>query len=154
MQWQTDIEHAWHVGDTLPSHNDACMVCGTDAPTTPLLAPFSVLESGEVGTRVRFDDRHQGAPMYAHGGMVAALLDDACGYVSFLVLRMFVTAHLQVDYRRPVVLGTEYVVRARCEGIEGRKVSLRAELRDADDDSIVAEASGLFVTVDVEHFRP
>jgi acyl-coenzyme A thioesterase PaaI-like protein len=105
-----------------------------------------------VGTRVRFDDRHQGAPFYAHGGVVAAVLDDACGYVSYLVLRMFVTAHLEVDYRRPVVLGQEYDVRARCIGIEGRKVRLAADL--LDEDRIVAEASGLFVTVDIDHFRP
>ena len=154
MAWDEHLtEHTWTAGDTLPSHNDHCMICGVDAPSSPLLEPFHVLEGGdEVGTRVRFDDRHQGAPFYAHGGAVAAVLDDACGYVSFLVVRMFVTAHLEVDYRRPVLLGTEYRVRARCTGIDGRKVHLAADLLDGDD--VIAEARGLFVTVDVEHFRP
>ena len=101
---------------------------------------------------MRFDERHQGAPLHAHGGMVAAVLDDACGYVSFLVTRIFVTAHLEVDYRSPVVLGEEYGVRAWCTGITGRKVEVRAELRQGDD--VLAEALGLFVTVDLDHFRP
>lgn len=153
MSWESDIlEHAWQVGDVLPVHNEGCMVCGPSSAGSPLLDPFTVRVGELVGARVRFDERHQGAPLYAHGGMVAAVLDDACGYVSFLVLRMFVTAHLEVDYRRPVVLGTAYDVRAWCTDIDGRKVQLRAELRDGDD--VVAEAAGLFVTVDVEHFRP
>jgi uncharacterized protein (TIGR00369 family) len=153
MAWEDDIvAHAWQPGDVLPRHNDACMVCGVDAPASPLVEEFRVVAEGEVGARVRFDDRHQGAPQFAHGGIVAAVLDDACGYVSFLLSRMFVTAHLEVDYRRPVVLGQQYDVRARCSDIDGRKVQLEAELIDAD--GVVADARGLFVTVDLEHFRP
>lgn len=155
MSWDSDIGvGAWQPGDALPAHNDGCMICGTTSASSPLVAPFRVLADDAVGTDVRFDDRHQGAPLYAHGGMVAAVLDDACGYVSFVVLRIFVTAHLEVDYRRPVLLGHVYAVRAWCEQVDGRKVHLRAELRDLADGTVVAEAKGLFVTVDLEHFRP
>lgn len=153
MDWAEDVKvHAWNVGESLPSHNESCMVCGRRSASSPLLGPFRVLEDEAVGTRVRFDERHQGAPTYAHGGMVAALLDDACGYQSFLVSRIFVTRHFEVDYFRPVVLGTEYDVRARCTSIDGRKVSLLAELLDGDE--VIAKADGLFITVDLDHFRP
>lgn len=154
MTWDDDIaRHEWQVGDELPSHNDDCIVCGRTSVTSPLVEHFMVRDADTVGATVRFDARHQGAPTYAHGGMVAAVLDDACGYVSFLVQRMFVTAHLEVDYRRPVVLEETYDVRARCSGIDGRKVHLEAELV-ALDGTIVAEGRGLFITVDIEHFRP
>lgn len=154
MAWQDDISTAhWHPGDELPSHNEGCMVCGIASPSSPLLDRWRVLAGGErVGTRIRFDDRHQGAPAYAHGGAVAALLDDAMGYVSFLVQRIFVTAHLEVDYRRPVLLGREYDVVAWCLDIDGRKVRATAELRDGD--TIIASGTGLFVVVDLEHFQP
>lgn len=152
VSWEDDITDAWKPGDELPLHNDACVICGTRSASSPLLSPFSVDDDNTVSARVRFDHRHQGAPHYAHGGMVAALLDDACGYMSFVLTRMFVTAHLEVDYRRPVVLEQEYRTRAWCESIEGRKVALAAEL--LDDDGVVAEGRGLFVTVDIEHFRP
>ncbi len=154
MSWDDDIvRHEWQIDEELPSHNDDCIVCGRTSATSPLVERFRVHDASTVGARVRFDARHQGAPFYAHGGMVAAVLDDACGYVSFLVQHMFVTAHLEVDYRRPVLLDHTYDVRARCSGIDGRKVSLEAELVDADG-TIVAQCSGLFITVDVEHFRP
>jgi acyl-coenzyme A thioesterase PaaI-like protein len=152
MDWDQHLEHAWNPGDELPSHNDGCMICGSESATSPLVEPFRVLDLSTVSGRVRFDDRHQGAPQYAHGGVVASVLDDACGYVSYLVLRMFVTAHLAVDYRRPVLLGETYDVIARCIEIDGRKITIAAELRD--DIGLVAEGVALMVTVDIEHFRP
>ena len=153
MAWEDDITaHEWSPGDVLPSHNDGCMICGSASDFSPLRAAWRVRAGARVGTTARFDGRHQGAPHYAHGGAVAALLDDAMGYVSFLVLRIFVTANLTVDYRRPVLLEHDYDVAAWCEDIDGRKVRLRAELRDGDE--VIAEASGLFIAVDVEHFRP
>jgi uncharacterized protein (TIGR00369 family) len=153
MAWDRDITASeWKPGDELPTHNDGCMVCGERSTSSPLLQRWHVLDGDRVGARARFDERHQGAPAYAHGGVVAAVLDDAMGYVSFLVLQIFVTASLQVDYRRPVLLGRDYEVVAWCERIEGRKVHLAAELRDAED--VVATARGLFVVVDIDHFRP
>lgn len=152
MDWDQHLEHAWNPGDALPSHNDACMICGSESATSPLLEPFRVIDLSTVGGRVQFDERHQGAPAYAHGGVVASVLDDACGYVSYLVLRMFVTAHLAVDYRRPVLLGEPYDVTARCIEIDGRKITIASELRD--DIGLVAESVALMVTVDIEHFRP
>lgn len=153
MAWDTDITASeWQPGDELPAHNDGCMVCGERSASSPLRDTWRVLKGERVGTRVRFDERHQGAPAYAHGGAVAAVLDDAMGYVSFLVLRIFVTAHLEVDYRRPVLLGRDYDVVAWSDGIDGRKVHLAAQL--LDDGEAIAEASGLFVAVDIEHFRP
>lgn len=153
MAWDVDITAAnWQPGDELPTHNDGCMICGSRSVSSPLLSPWRVIGPGLVGSTVRFDDRHQGAPTYAHGGAVAAVLDDAMGYVSFLVLHIFVTAHLEIDYRRPVLLGRDYDVVARCDEVDGRKVRLSGELRDGDE--VIAEGRGLFVIVDLDHFQP
>ncbi|MCB0877481.1 MAG: PaaI family thioesterase [Thermoleophilia bacterium] len=153
MAWDQDVvASTWQVGDQLPSHNDDCAVCGTDSSWTPLTTAWTVRPDDRVGAALRFDERHQGAPAYAHGGAVAAVLDDAMGYVSFLVQRIFVTAHLEVDYARPVLLGHDYEAVAWCDRIEGRKLYLAAELRDSGD--AIARASGLFIAVDIEHFRP
>lgn len=128
------------------------MVCGVDSGQSPLVRHFFVAGTDAVGARVRFDERHQGAPRYAHGGAVAALLDDACGYVAYLVSKIFVTAHLEIDYRKPVLLGTEYDVLARCTFTDGRKVHLTADLLDGR--TPVAQAAGLFIEVDLDHFHP
>lgn len=129
------------------------MVCGPHSAWSPQTSPWTVRGSREVGARIRFDARHQGAPKYAHGGAVAAVLDDAMGYVGFLILKLFVTAHLEVDYRRPVLLDHEYAAIATVNEIDGRKIRLRSELRDSAND-VIAESTGLFIEVDIAHFRP
>lgn len=142
----------WKVGDQLPSHNESCMVCGPKAIASPIVEHWTLRADERVGARICFDERHQGAPAYAHGGAVAAVLDDAIGYLSFVVVQMFVTAHLQVDYRRPTLLGHTYDVEAWVTSIEGRKVYAASELRD--ERGPIAEVSGLMIIVDLDHFRP
>ncbi|MGK2955809.1 MAG: PaaI family thioesterase [Solirubrobacterales bacterium] len=100
---------------------------------------------------VRFDRRQEGAPGFAHGGAVATVLDDALGTVLILVQRPAVTANLNIDFRAPAFLGRELSVEARCERIEGRKLHLVGRLLDGEE--IIAEGRGLFIEVNIDHFR-
>ncbi|HYZ18104.1 MAG TPA: PaaI family thioesterase [Gaiellaceae bacterium] len=97
-----------------------------------------------------FDERHQGGPGLAHGGMVAALLDEACGLVATWYRFPSVTGRLFVDYRRPVPINRPLVVRARVEDAKGRRVHVRGDL--AEGDEVLAEARMAFVHVPLEHF--
>ncbi len=101
--------------------------------------------------RLRMDQRHQGAPGFAHGGMVATALDDLLGTLLLVLRRPAVTARLEVDYRRPVLLGAELSLEGWVEEIEGRKLHLRGELRDGDG-TLVAEARALFLVIDAAHW--
>lgn len=148
-----ELSHNWAINDQLPSHNDHCMVCGSLSPQPIVTGPFTVLKDEKVRATVRFDStHHQGAPAYAHGGAVAALLDDAMGYMSFLLLQLFVTAHLEVEYRSPVLLNHDYFVTAWLEKRDGRKIHLAAKLHTKSE--TIAEGSGLFLAVNLEHFEP
>jgi uncharacterized protein (TIGR00369 family) len=115
----------------------SCFVCG---PSNP------------IGLRVRFSregrrvigeftpsDLHVGFAGVVHGGILAALLDDALAAVGYYEGEPTVTARLAVRYRQPVQPGQ----RLRVEAAEtSRKGALRrghAVVR-ADDGTIVAEA--------------
>lgn len=100
---------------------------------------------------VRFDRRQEGAPGFAHGGAVATVLDDALGTVLMLLRRPAVTANLNVDFRAPAFLDHDLDVEARCERVDGRKLYLAGRLRDGE--TVIAEARGLFVEVELDHFR-
>jgi acyl-coenzyme A thioesterase PaaI-like protein len=106
-------------------------------------------EDGAVG-EVTFGRPHEGAPGFAHGGAVAAVLDDALGMLIYKLRSPAVTRRLEVDYVAPCFIGRRYEVTARPERVEGRKLWLVAGLRE--DDRVVAEARGLFIRVDAEHF--
>lgn len=127
-------------------HDPACMACRPDGLGMRLRADGEQV----VGT-VTLDDRHAGNAGIAHGGMVATILDEALGSVPLALDAPSVTASLTIEYRAPALLGRELAVRAWCEGREGRKLHLRGELRD--DERVLAEARGMWVQVDAEHFE-
>jgi acyl-coenzyme A thioesterase PaaI-like protein len=134
---------------TVPAHQPHCLGCGPENPAGMGLR-LRVEDERVTGT-VRFDQRQEGAPGFAHGGAVATVLDDALGTVLILVERPAVTASLTVDFRAPAFLDRELVVEAWCERVEGRKLHLAGQLREGQ--TVLAEARALFVAVDIEHFR-
>lgn len=138
----------WRPVEALTPHHANCLGCGDDNP-------------GSMGVRLRRDgdrvrgevtlcERHEGAPGFAHGGALATILDDTLGSLLTLLRVPAVTAQLEVNYRRPAFLGRHFELEAWVESREGRKLRLAGEIREGGD--VVADAVGLFVQVEVEHF--
>jgi acyl-coenzyme A thioesterase PaaI-like protein len=97
-----------------------------------------------------FDERHQGGPGIAHGGLVGAALDEACGLLATWYRFPAVTARLFIRYRRPVRINRELAVSATIERTHGRRIHTRGELREGD--TLLADARGAFLHVPLEHF--
>jgi acyl-coenzyme A thioesterase PaaI-like protein len=136
------------MADWYPPHQPNCMGCGPDNPAS---LGLRVRADGDgVAGEVTFGAAHEGAPGFAHGGAVATALDDALGMLLMRLRRAAVTRRLEVDYLRPCFIGRRYDVAARCESIDGRKLWLVASL--SEDGEVVADARGLFIGVDAEHF--
>jgi len=131
------------------THDPMCMGCGPANPSS--LGVVLRIDGDRVRGHVRLDERHTGAPGFAHGGALAAVMDDLLGHVLIQLDRPAVTATLTVDFRAPALLGRELELEARCERIEGRKLHLRGEIRDQD--TIVAEGRAIFVQVDISHWE-
>jgi acyl-coenzyme A thioesterase PaaI-like protein len=85
-----------------------------------------------------------------HGGLVAALIDEACGLVATWYRFPVVTGRMFLRYRRPVPINRSLSVRALIDDERGRRVHVRGELWDADE--LLAEARLAFVHVPLEHF--
>ena len=134
---------------TLPPHHPGCYGCGPEA-AEGLHVVVRVVD-GDIHTSYTFEDRHTGAPGIAHGGLVAALLDDVSGFALFLVRAPAVTRRLEVDYLRPVLLGVRYDLVAKVEARDGRKLWVSCEGRDPSG-TLTFTSRGLFVVVDVSHF--
>ena len=124
-------------GEIVPSHYRWCVGCGADHPAGLHLrvvagADMSMRSTLEVG------DFHQGAPGLAHGGIIATAMDEAMGVLNRLLLVPVVTVHLEVDYRRPVPVGTTLHIETRILGQAGRKVFTSGEARLGGTDGPVA----------------
>lgn len=137
--------------DVIPPHHDpACWGCG-EAPGGIRLARPAVEGATEYEAALRFDEGHQGGPGLAHGGLVAAALDEACGLLATWYRFPAVTARIFVRYRLPVPINTELLVRASLTGERGRRLHIRGEIRGGGGD-VLAEARGAFLHVPLEHF--
>lgn len=86
----------------------------------------------------------EGPPGHAHGGALAALLDEAMGAAAWLGGYRVLAVHLSFDYRRPVAVGATVQVTGEVERSEGRKVFTRGAITLADG-ALAVEAHGVFV---------
>ncbi len=97
------------------------------------------------------DDRHQGAPGVAHGGIVAAALDEASGSLLMPLQIPAVTVKLDVTFTAPARLHRELTLTSRLTAREGRKLYIDTALTDAD--TPIATSRAIFVEVGPEHFH-
>ena len=136
-------------GGPLPPHYPTCLGCGPDAEQGFHL---QVRRDGDdVVAEHVFEPRHSGAPGIAHGGAVATVVDDVCGYLLYVAHVPGVTRALDVEYLKPVVVGVPYVVRATLDRRDGRK--LWVSCTGTDPDGVEAfRGRGLFLAVDLSHF--
>ncbi len=135
--------------DIPPHHDPACFGCGDNPVGLRLPLPA---EQGltEYEAYLSFDERHQGGPGIAHGGVVSAVLDEAAGLLATWHSFPTVTARLFVRYRRPVPIDTELLVAARLVDVHGRRLHVDARLSDGDES--LAEARVALLHVPLEHF--
>jgi acyl-coenzyme A thioesterase PaaI-like protein len=101
-------------------------------------------------SEVLFGRPHQGGPGIAHGGIVGAALDEACGLLATWHRFPTVTARISIRYRRPAPINRPLRVSARVTSERGRRIEIEAELYDGD--VLLAEAEGAFLHVPLEHF--
>ena len=122
-----------------------CFGCGTDNPVG-LKLQFE--KDGDlVRSGARLGNEYAGYRDFAHGGVVAAMLDEAMGWAMVHVAgRHGVTKRLVVTYRRPVSIERDIVVIARVKGQTDSTVLLESRIED-ERGRLLARADGEWVVV-------
>jgi hypothetical protein len=92
----------------------------------------------------------EGAPRRAHGGVVAAILDELMGHVLPIIGEVAYTAHLSIDYVAPTPMGVPLTFVARLRDRADRKLWIEASGACGDEPFVRSEA--LFLCVDVAEF--
>jgi len=126
--------------DDSPRH--WCYGCGAKNPEG-LHIEFEV-EGLRVTGRFTARQAHQGYPGVAHGGIAAAVLDEAMGWAMYAAGAWAMTARMEVKYRRPLPLGEPLTVTAEVLRDRGRRLEAEATLRTQSGE-VLAQASGLFL---------
>ena len=97
--------------------------------------------------KVIYGPETQGPPGHAHGGSIAAVLDEAMGGAAWLLGHRAVAAGLTTQFRTMLPLRTRCIVEAWVVAVEGRKVDVAGALYRADR-TLVADAQALFIEID------
>jgi len=98
---------------------------------------------------VTLSERHAGPRAYAHGGALAALIDEAMGAAAHLSGARVVAVHLSFEYKRPVPLGANVQIVGRIESKDGRKVFTLGSVT-LPDGTVAVTGRGIFV--EAPHF--
>lgn len=131
--------------------NQRCFMCGKHNPDG-LHLDFEPEGAAGVRTTFTIPERFQGFAGIAHGGILAAILDECMVNTVWLRGVAAVTARFEVRLRRPVTIGQLVTFRAHVarQSSKGFEVESRAELEDG---TVVAEARGLLLKVGGESRR-
>lgn len=125
-----------------------CFVCGIENPIG-LHLKFYETAPGEVAADLNLPEIYQGYPGIVHGGVIAAMLDEAAGRAHMGPVeapRFMFTARLDVRYRKNVPVGQPL----RLVGKAGLSKSRTAEAYSAiynQEGALLADADLLLVNV-------
>lgn len=145
-------EAGWTALDPLQSVGTGrSFVSGEPAGDRLRVAYFRRDRDGALVGRVWFGPGAEGPPGHAHGGSMAAVLDEAMGAGAWMAGHPVVAAKLTTQFHQMLPIGTDAVVEAWVERVDGRKVTTRGRLCNAGGVQF-ASAEGLFIVLGPERF--
>src|SRR5690606_29630387 len=119
--------------------------------TNPMGIGLEVRRHGDTVTATTtLGPAFEGAPGRAHGGVVAAILDETMGYVLPIIGELAYTANLNIDYVAPAPLHQELRVTASLRDRADRKLWIEAH--GESDQGTFVRAEALFLAVDLTKF--
>jgi len=121
---------------------DYCFVCGQKNPKG-LKAIFNHA-NGSSRAEITLEPEYQGWSGIIHGGIIAALLDEACVYAGNSLGYHTVTAELKIRFKNPVAPKEKIVVEAQANHIKSKLIETKAWIKNSAG-SLIAEAEGKLI---------
>lgn len=124
-----------------------CFLCGKENDSGLKMEWENDTENQRVIARVRIPDHFNGYPGVAHGGIVAAILDETAGRATLLQNddNLMVTLKLQVTYRQPTPTEEPLTVIGWSTRITRRRALVEGELQN-EKGEITATCKAVVVT--------
>lgn len=134
-----------------PKEANRCFGCGAANPAGMKLTFELDLDARRTRGSFALGANYAGGGGFAHGGIIAVVLDEAMGKLSKINDEKAVTAEMTVEYRKPVPVDQPIVVEGWQEEEKGRNRFRIAEIRDRQG-NLLARGKGRFVVVNQDHF--
>jgi acyl-coenzyme A thioesterase PaaI-like protein len=125
--------------------NDMCFACGKSNPIG-LKLEFR-FEGEDYVTSFEVKPEYQGWANFAHGGLIATVLDEVMTRIMWAKGLHTVTGRLEVRYRNPAPVGAVLEVRGRITRQRPPAVETEA-VATGPDGTVVAEAKAVSMIVE------
>jgi uncharacterized protein (TIGR00369 family) len=132
----------------------SCFACGLENPAG-LRLRFYDNGKDQVFTSFSIEPTHAGYPGMAHGGIVAAILDEVGGRTVMIGCpdHFFVTARMEVRFRKPVPVGVPLEATGWLVRHSSSRTLAHAEIHAGSKD-ILAEADILYADMPPRLLNP
>ncbi|MBN2646088.1 MAG: PaaI family thioesterase [Desulfuromonadaceae bacterium] len=106
---------------------------------------YYVNPAHELRARVWFGPETEGPPGHAHGGSMAAVMDEVLGLAAWTAGYGIVVGNLNVSFRTLLPLEQVVTVESTIVSAQGRKVVVQGRIRNGD--TVYVEAECLCITL-------
>jgi acyl-coenzyme A thioesterase PaaI-like protein len=134
-----------------PKETNHCFGCGAANPSGMKLTFDLDFDARRTRGSFVLGPNYAGGGGFAHGGIIAVVLDEAMGKLSKLADERAVTAEITIEYRKPIPVDKSILVEGWQEEEKGRNRFRVAEIRDTQG-NVLARGKGRFVIVHPAHF--
>jgi uncharacterized protein (TIGR00369 family) len=143
------LSHGHSVQGKPRPRKNHCFACGKDNPDGMGLKFFLDEAARHAICKFKLSRKYTGPPGYAHGGIIATILDEAMGKVNRFRNVLALTSTMDIRYLRPVPLGKPLTVTGFEQRVDGRKHTNVAEISN-EAGEILARSTGTFIAIDPE----
>ncbi|XP_057409422.1 acyl-coenzyme A thioesterase THEM5 [Balaenoptera acutorostrata] len=92
----------------------------------------------------------EGPPRFAHGGSLAAMIDETFSETAYLAGEGLFTLNLSIRFKNLIRVGSLAVLNVDVEKIEDQKLYISCVAQSADRQTVYAKASGTFLQLQLE----
>ncbi len=109
-------------------------------------------EDEALCAKVWFGADAEGPPGHAHGGSMAAVLDEAMGFACWVAGHPVVAAEINIRFHRRLPLEQVLHVETSIKTVEGKKVRVRGRIFNPENGDSYATGKGLFIRQELDGF--
>lgn len=120
-----------------------CFACGIENPIG-LKIVFETTQDGVVANFIPTKE-YQGYVGILHGGIISTLLDEAMAQAVIIRGNQAVTARMEVQFKKPIVIGEIICLKGRVTQEKGRIIETYGEIEQNGQITAVATASFFIV---------
>lgn len=121
-----------------------CFVCGKDNPKS-LHLTFDYIDNQTVIAEFSLEKEYEGYPDTLHGGILAAILDDAMANTVKLEGILIYTVELNIKYLRRSFVKEKLEVKGWIEAINHRIIDTKGEIKNLSGELKVLASGRYFI---------